>query len=135
MKSVCFILLFSLAAITCCFSQPANPIQGIVTDSVDNSPIPGCSVFINGSSRGTATDSAGIFNLALAPAGEYQLVISAIGYETYTFIFSGSKFPLDTRIRLRRRADELAAVTIEPYLSDGWRKWGSLFRDNFIGVT
>jgi hypothetical protein len=107
----------------------------MVTDSADNSPIPGCSVFINGSSRGTATDSTGIFTLELIPASEYELVISAIGYETYTLIFSGTKLPLDTRIRLKRRAVELATVTVEPYLPDGWRQWGSLFRDNFLGTT
>src|SRR5450631_605094 len=123
MKSACFILLFSLAAINCCFSQPAttsNTIHGTVTDSANKSPIPGCSVFINGSSKGTTTDLAGIFTLELIPAGEYELVISAIGYETYTLIFSGSKLLRDTRIRLKRRADELTAVTVEPYLKDGW---------------
>ena len=82
MKRVLLSLLYPLAALTCCFGQSVNSISGTVRDSADNSPVPGCSVFINGSSRGTITDVKGVFVLAHIPAGNYDLVVSAIGYET-----------------------------------------------------
>lgn len=134
MKKILLSLLYPLAVLTCCFGQSANSISGIVTDSTDNSPVPGCSVFINGSSRGTITDAKGAFVLAHIPAGNYDLVVSAIGYETYIFSFSDGRLPLDLKIRLKQRASELSAVTVEPYLKDGWQRWGRFFINNFIGT-
>jgi hypothetical protein len=43
--------------------------------------------------------------------------------------------PPSLKITLRNQASELAAVTVEPYLKNGWKKWGKLFWDNFIGTT
>ncbi len=134
MKRALLSLLYPLAALTCCFGQSANSISGTVRDSADNSPVPGCSVFINGSSRGTITDAKGVFVLAHIPAGNYDLVVSAIGYETYILNFSDNRLPLDLKIRLKQRASELSAVTVEPYLKDGWQRWGRFFINNFIGT-
>ena len=118
MKRALLLLFYPLAALTCCFGQSANSISGIVTDSTDNSPVPGCSVFINGSSRGTITDAKGVFVLAHIPPGNYDLVVSAIGYETYILNFSDNRLPMDLKISLKQRASELSAVTVEPYLWD-----------------
>jgi hypothetical protein len=45
------------------------------------------------------------------------------------------RLPSPLKITLHNRASELAAVTVEPYLKNGWKKWGKLFWDNFIGTT
>jgi CarboxypepD_reg-like domain len=101
----------------------------------DGSPLPNCSVFINNSSRGTISDPKGLFLLEHIPAGSYDLVISAIGYEIYTINFSSNRLPLDLKVKLKRHASELSAVTVEPFLKDGWSRWGKFFLENFIGTV
>ena len=55
-------------------------VQGIVTGSPDGNPIPGASVVVKGSVRGTTTDASGAFNIA-AEAGDV-LVVSFLGYKS-----------------------------------------------------
>lgn len=54
-------------------------VTGKVTDSSDGSGLPGVSVIIKGTSRGTATDSNGNFSIEAAPKD--ALVFSFIGFE------------------------------------------------------
>jgi hypothetical protein len=135
MRKVLLLLLFSLALVKGSFGQSTNAVTGIVTDMVDGSPIPKCSIFINGSSRGTATNEKGLFILDHIPSGSYDLVVSAIGYETYTLNFSSSQLPMEIRPKLRRKATELSAYTVEAHLDqkEAWQKWGKFFTNNFIG--
>ncbi len=135
MKKFLLFMLISLAAATDSFAQRANFIKGVVTDMGDGSPLPNCSIFINNSSRGTISDLKGLFLLEHIPAGNYDLVISAIGYETYTLNFSGDRLPLDLKVKLTRKPSELSAITVEPSLKDGWPKWGKFFLENFIGTV
>ena len=54
-------------------------VRGKITDSGDNSPLPGASIVVKGTTKGTLTDSDGQFNLD-AKIGE-TLVVSFVGYE------------------------------------------------------
>jgi hypothetical protein len=135
MKKFLLFTLISLAAASHSFAQHANFIKGVVTDTGDGSPLPNCSIFINKSSRGTISDLKGLFLLEHIPAGNYDLVISAIGYETYTLNFSGNRLPLDLKVKLTRKISELSVVTVEPFIKNGWSKWGKFFLDNFIGTV
>ena len=56
-------------------------ISGTVLDSDTNSPLPGATVIIQGTSDGVVTDFDGKFSLESAVAGN-TLVISYLGYET-----------------------------------------------------
>ena len=54
-------------------------VRGKITDSGDNSPLPGASIVVKGTTKGTLTDLNGQFNLD-AKIGE-TLVVSFVGYE------------------------------------------------------
>ncbi|MBO9203183.1 MULTISPECIES: SusC/RagA family TonB-linked outer membrane protein [Niastella] len=54
-------------------------ISGVVTDADDNAPVPGVSVTIKGTNRGTTTDTKGAFTIRVQK-GEV-LLISSVGYE------------------------------------------------------
>ena len=54
-------------------------IKGKITSSEDNSPLPGASVVVKGTTKGSLTDLEGLFNID-AKVGE-TLVISFVGYE------------------------------------------------------
>ncbi len=56
-------------------------IQGRVTSQADGTPVPLTNINVLGSLRGTACDTAGMFELTL-PAGEYQLKFSAMGFRS-----------------------------------------------------
>lgn len=58
--------------------------QGIITGKVlsdDGKPIIGANVFLSGTSLGAAAGTDGVYLLENVPAGDYNLVVSAIGYK------------------------------------------------------
>ncbi|HLT07767.1 MAG TPA: SusC/RagA family TonB-linked outer membrane protein [Cyclobacteriaceae bacterium] len=76
---LCFLLLVGIAV----NQHPAYGQQRSITGTVlgeDDFPIPGASVLIKGTSKGTVTDLDGVFKLNLEP-GEEVLVITYIGYD------------------------------------------------------
>jgi hypothetical protein len=128
--------LLSLLGTVGAFSQsPGSTLSGLVRDSASGKPIPGVSVFLNSTSKGTVTHDDGSFVVSGIPPGRYELIVSAIGYATMQLEISTRHLPPVLKIALHTQASELAAVTVEPYLKNGWKKWGQLFWDNFIGTT
>jgi hypothetical protein len=117
---------------------PAQPqvyaLSGSVRDSATGKPIAAVSVFLNGTSKGTTTHDDGTFFFSGIPAGGYQLIISAIGYVNFQTVLNTSQLPSNLTVALHREVTELAAVTVEPDIKNGWNKWGGTFWDYFIGT-
>lgn len=66
----------------------AQEVTGRVTDSGDNSPLPGASIIVKGTSVGTTTDGNGEYRLAVEDPNA-TLVFSFIGYETQEIAVGG----------------------------------------------
>jgi hypothetical protein len=126
-----FCLLFFIPAIV--FSQ--RTVQGKVVNAASKEPVAGSSVFISNTSFGTVTNRDGYFEIAGIPSGKYDLIISSVGYETSVYSFSSDQLPLKLRVEMQVKVKELANVTIEPSVEEGWDKWGKVFQDNFVGQT
>lgn len=154
MKKALLSLLGFLPAITVLFAQtppsiartspsvartPTSPaagnLAGKVTDSATGKPLAGASIFINSTSIGTVSAPDGTFHLNNIRRNKFTLVVSAIGYATYTNDVSLAGLTQELHIRLRSQATELAAVTVQPYEKDGWARYGKIFLANFIGTT
>jgi hypothetical protein len=120
-----------------CFMAGGQSIllTGTIKDSANGKPLAGASVFLNGTSKGTVSRNDGSFVLQGFPQGRYQLIISAIGYATYVMEINSHNLPSSLKISLHTAADELAAITVEPYLKDGWSRYGKTFLQYFIGTT
>ena len=73
---VCLLLLLPFLALS-----QSGSISGKITDE-KNSPLTGASVFIKGSTRGTAADTSGFFRLSQVTEGKHTLVVTNIGYQT-----------------------------------------------------
>ena len=58
-------------------------LVGTVSDT-EGVPIPGATVYLSGTSRGTQTDTAGRFRLSGVAPGAYRLVASLVGYVAAT---------------------------------------------------
>ncbi len=122
----CFFLFINFLA------QAQNKVTGIIKDKENNQPISGASVFLNNTSIGTASTKAGTFELSVPP-GKFDLVISSIGYETYTTTILTATAYLN--VFLLPKAKELATVIIEPAEINGWANWGKFFIESFIGTS
>ena len=90
-------LLFLLLG--CCISVSAQNIQGVVTDSLTNDPIPYLSVFYEGKGVGSITDNDGNYKDETRK-GWNKLTFSAVGYVTKVVnIIPGVTKNLNVRMR------------------------------------
>ncbi len=126
---VFFSLLLSFSA------MGQRTIKGRVLNAVTGTAVSGSSVFITNTSKGTISDASGNFELSAVPPGKHELIISSIGYETVVYPFNETQLPLQLKVELQIKVKELQNVTIEPFLEEGWDKWGKTFTENFLGYT
>jgi outer membrane receptor protein involved in Fe transport len=95
MKKNLLLALFTLISAALLAQQPELPkgngkISGIVMDSLDNVPVQFATVALNNPATnkpidGTVADENGKFTLAKVPNGQFDVVISFVGYTTKTF--------------------------------------------------
>lgn len=62
------------------FGSLTAQVSGLVTSSDDGGPLPGVSILIKGTSRGTTTDSNGKYNLEASGSG-IVLIFSSVGFQ------------------------------------------------------
>jgi len=129
MKLTAF-LLFFLASFC---SSAQQTLKGVVTDKESGQPVAGASIFLNNTSVGTTSGSSGEFSFAV-PFGKFDLVVSSIGYQTYSSTLSSAGTPF-LKVLLEPKAKELETVVIEPIEKNGWEKWGKFFTESFIGTS
>ncbi|MEW7278683.1 TonB-dependent receptor [Aquimarina sp. 2201CG1-2-11] len=82
MKNQILWLFFLLMLVTSVITAQNNIINGKVVDG--DFPLPGATVALSENKIGTITDFDGNFILSNISSGNYNLVISYIGYESYT---------------------------------------------------
>lgn len=78
-----FLLACSVCAMTAnvSFAQSGSArLTGKILDE-NNHPLPAATVAMSGTDIGTITDEGGYFSIPSVPAGNYELVISMLGYE------------------------------------------------------
>ncbi len=86
-KNQCYLelfMVFFLFAGTVYGAWEGTIITGIVTDAATGKALPGANVIIEGTNLGSATDLRGKFIIAGIPGGDYELIISYIGYQRKT---------------------------------------------------
>ncbi len=70
--------------------QPATEVTGTVISSEDQTPVPGATILIKGTTTGTVTDANGHFTLKNVPSSAV-IVISFVGMQTEQVSVSGQK--------------------------------------------
>jgi len=93
-------------------------INGKVTDE-KGTPIANASVLIKGTSSGTTTKADGTYTLS-APASATDLVISSVGFESYT-IAIGNNSTLN--VSLKAASSELENVVVTGYTTTAAKKF------------
>ncbi|UII25487.1 TonB-dependent receptor [Fulvivirga maritima] len=103
------LLLSLFVMLTCSLSYAQSRISGTILDD-SGSALPGASVLIKGTSKGTVTDINGEYSLSANP--EDVLIFSFIGYTTQE-INVGSQTKIDVTLELN--AQELTEVVVVGY--------------------
>ena len=124
-----FILLF-LSSCVSTFGQIT--IFGKVINEESKEPIAGANVFINNTSYKTITTADGKFEFTNINVQKGELIVNALGYK-YEVIIIDNKSINYQLISLKIQTKELDEVLVMSYEKDGYKKWGQLFYDNFIG--
>ena len=79
------ILLFTLSIIAPAFSQQTSTISGIISDSSSGETLIGVTVRVvkDGiTKRGTYTNKFGFYSLPNLAPGQYNLIMSSVGYDS-----------------------------------------------------
>ncbi len=108
-------------------------IKGTVVNPLTNQPIAGASVFLTNTSKGGSTNKEGYFEINDIKPGKYELITTSVGFETSVFSFSSEELPLKLRVEMKTKITELDNVVLEPFVEEGWDKWGNTFMSSFIG--
>ena len=72
-----------IMVITCYTGMAQNTISGTVTNAEDGTPLSQVSIYFPELEKGTATNNNGSFEIQNIPSGNFELVISSLGFETF----------------------------------------------------
>lgn len=110
-------------------------LLGKVVVAGTGTPIPAASIYLSNTSVGTVSKEDGSFSIENFPEGRYDLVVTILGYITYTIELNAGKIPQFLTIPLQPKAQELQEVIVQGYEKNGWKKWGDFFMESLIGKT
>ena len=119
---------------TSLFSQ--SRIDGRIIDKSTSEPLVGVNVFFSKTTWGATTDDDGFYTLTNIPAGQYELVVSMIGYEVereQMIIKTDERFTLN--FRLQSRAILMSEVNVTAKTDRVWKKNYDRFRRSFLGTS
>lgn len=117
------------------FSNAQKKLIGNVLAKDSKLPVASASIFLSNTSVGTISKDNGDFVLQPFPEGRFDLVVSMVGYETYSITISSNTIPSKLEILLVPKVKELKEVIVASYEKNGWEKWGDFFMENLIGKT
>ncbi|MEO6148842.1 MAG: carboxypeptidase-like regulatory domain-containing protein [Mucilaginibacter sp.] len=108
-------------------------ITGKVVSKAGNIPLAKASVFLSNATFGTITENDGSFTLRNVKPGQYQLVVTNVGFEDHvqTVMVNADVLRLD--IELMPKITELRAVVITT--NADWKKNYAQFKKEFIGES
>lgn len=97
-------------------------IIGKVIDSKTSVPLPFASVYLNNTTIGTATNLEGEFTLEKLPLGEYELIVSFVGYRSYQSKIRITPFTtINMTVNLLPIPVNLNAVNVSSQKDNEWR--------------
>lgn len=104
-------ILLSLALFSF-WSHAQFSIEGIVTDASDNTPVEQATVYLPTLEKGVVTDNQGAFKINNLPVGDYKLLVSYLGYKTYSTNISIGPGQETLSIALEPSAIEIEEVIV-----------------------
>lgn len=131
MKSI-FVFILTILVVNI---HAQKKLSGKIIVEGSQIPISSASIFLSNTSVGTISKEDGQFVIDPFPIGRYDLVVTILGYETYTTQINSNQLPEFLIISLQPKAKELQEVIVANYDKNGWDKWGDFFMEMLIGKT
>ncbi|HEX3009652.1 MAG TPA: carboxypeptidase-like regulatory domain-containing protein [Bacteroidales bacterium] len=131
MKTNCLIIAIFLIAGLQANSQIS--VSGTVRDSL-NQPVPFAQVYFSKSTIGTAANDSGVYKLNVPQSGLYELVVSSIGYHSFTKTIVAENKDIVENVKLRPAAKVLDEVTVVAK-DKQYKKNYAMFSSVFLGET
>jgi len=129
MKRILVYLMCFLPTLT--WAQYA--VTGKIINLYDKKPIEKASVFLSNTTIGSATTDDGSYTLANVKSGQYELIVSAVGYETFTKTIIINQQLSIPYIELTPKTISLNAVVVKPDLD--WQQNYNIFKQEFLGPS
>ncbi|MES2063162.1 MAG: carboxypeptidase-like regulatory domain-containing protein [Bacteroidota bacterium] len=127
-----FLLLVFLLPLTCL--AQITTITGKLTNATDKSAVADASVFLSNATVGNKSANDGAFILRNVKPGQYELVVTVLGYETYRqTVMAGNENLSLPDITLIPKTNELKEVVIKP--DPDWERNYDTFKQEFLGSS
>ena len=104
-----FTFYFTLVLSSLLFSQ--TKISGKITDE-ENQPLPGANIYLKDTYDGISSETDGTFSFVTDEEGEFELVVSFVGYQSYSQKIILDKKEKYLEIKLKEESTELGTVVI-----------------------
>ncbi len=115
------LLLFSLLTVAYLFAGTTGKISGRVTDAKTGEPLPGVNVFLEGTTRGAASDVDGYYYIINVNPGTYTLKATFVGYADHVVKEVIVQSDLTTEVNIKMRpevmtTEEVVVVAEKPVI-------------------
>jgi hypothetical protein len=110
-------------------------VSGTITSADTKAPVPGASVFLSNSSFGTSTGKDGTFTLSGLKPGQYNFVVSSIGYEDELKVINVGDEPVKLNVELKSKITQLKEITIGLMSKSDRKRALEQFKEDFIGTN
>lgn len=128
-----YIFILTLLAFASLNTHAQQIVNGKVFDK--KTPLEGASVYLNNTTKGAITNSKGEFTLEVNP-GQYDLVISYLGYQTISYPLNTDTIEENLIFKLEEQPNQLDEVIITKTVYDDiWYNNLQNFKSSFLGRT
>jgi hypothetical protein len=130
-------VLFSVMATSGIAAQGKETakISGTVVDSKTGEPLAAASVYFAGTTIGTSVQAGGNYLMAISKPGNYELVVSMVGYETQKkkfVLIKGQEYIFN--IKMVSKPLNITTVEVEGVDQSIWKENLKIFSRKFLGV-
>lgn len=133
MKEVAIISILILLTTS---SLAQYSVHGQVYDAQTSKPLPGATVFVSNTTKGTYTDAEGNFRIDGLNDIHYNLVVSFLGYEPGVFdIVPGSSMNYQIKLKPTTKVLSEVVVKAKKISRAQWKAYLQEFETHFVGVS
>ncbi|MFC2126398.1 carboxypeptidase-like regulatory domain-containing protein, partial [Bacteroidota bacterium] len=111
-------------------------MSGKIVDLNTNVPVEFAHVFLSNTTYGKTSDGSGRFYMDNLPAEEFILVVSIVGYETFSGKVNLTEMNIQNLlIKLKPKIVELEGVSVTGKTDKKWNRLYNIFKREFVGET
>lgn len=134
MKRLLILLMVVFNSLPAIFAQ--GLVRGIALDHDTEAPLPFATVFLSNTTLGTVTDKDGKFSIGSIPDGEYEIIVSFMGYRTFQQLIEVKRhIPLQLELRIKPTVVDLQEKLVEAKRDKSWFKNLKIFELYFLGTS